>query len=222
MKAPVLALIIVSGLISGTLKGGSPENVSAPGPYVEVRKDPNITIYSRWVPVTETLKTRQVKVVFNCKADPEDAVALLREDHSFLSWMNGTAAYSRIKTTDDRNWYCYVRYGLPWPLNDMDCILKYRIEDPGGGSDARVLVTGVPEFMKYNDGVTRIRNLQCEWIIRKTSPDSITVEYVQFSNQPSKFPRWIIDPIIQKSLIKSFNTFRGLLENNHTTKKTGK
>jgi hypothetical protein len=217
MKTTALFLIMLSGLISAKAIGGSPENVLSTGRYTVVRGDQNIILYSRWVEVSSSVKTRQVKAVFTCRADPEEAVALLRDDHSYTSWMNGTRDFSRMKTVNNQNWYSYVRYALPWPLNDMDCVLKYRVEEFPEGTGMRIFITGNPDYIAPVDGVNRIPHLEVEWIIKRTTKGTISVEYSQFSKQPSKFPHWIIDPIVQKNLIKSLDSFRGIVEKQHNS-----
>ncbi len=218
MKTKVLSLLILSFFFFSPLNLCKAEIAPNAGPYFEVKKDLDITLYYRWVQVSETVKTRQVKAVFSCKADPEDVITLLRDDRSFLSWMKSTTSYYRIKTTDNRNWYCYVRYGFPWPLKDMDCILMYRIEDLKGASGFRVVITGLPDYISSMDGVNRISHLECEWTIKVSTTGFITVEYTQFSKVPSKYPRWIVDPIAQKSLINSLNSLRELIEKHHHVK----
>jgi hypothetical protein len=206
----------MTGLVPSFAGEPGSEKTAASGAYALVRTDQNISIYSKWVPLNETVSTRKVKAVFSCNAEVEDVVELLRSDGDMTKWMSGVSSYSRLKTNDPHSWYSYIRYGLPWPLADQDCVVRYEVEDFEDGKMTKILVTGLPDYVKAKDGVTRIPHLECEWVIRKTGENRLVIEFSQYSKQIPKFPRWITDPIIQKALIKSIVAFKGLLGNNET------
>ena len=196
------------------LFAGEPGSEKAPaaGAFTLVKTDQNISVYSKWIPLSETVSTRKVKAVFSCNAEVEEVVSLIKTDAAFVKWMSGVSEYTRLKTEGDNTWYSYIRYGLPWPLADQDCVVRYEVMRTTDGRTASVIVTGAPDYIAASDGVTRIPHLECEWVIRKTGDHRLVIEFSQYSKQEPKFPRWVTDPIIQKSLIKSCVAFRGLLE----------
>lgn len=210
----LLFIICMTGLVP--LFAGEPGSEKKPAKdvYTLVMTDQNISIYSKWIPLNETVSTRKVKAVFSCNAEVDEVVEFIRSDGNFIKWMSGVSVYNRLKTLDNLTWYAYIRYGLTWPLTDQDCIVLYEVEEAEDGGMARILVTGIPDYLSVKDGVTRIPHMECEWVIRKTGENRLVIEYSQYSRQEAKFPRWIADPIIQKALIKSFTAFKELLENN--------
>lgn len=202
----------MTGLVP--LMAGTPEPGMDPAAntYTLVRSDQNISIYTKWVPLNASVSTRKVKAVFSCTASMEEVLALVTNDAAVTRWMSNVDDFSRLKKVSDREWYCYIRYGLPWPLSDQDCILKYVVDSSPDGRSARVIVEGMPQYLPVKDGVNRISHLECEWIIYRTDDHRVLVEYTQYSKQPAKFPRKITDPLVQKAMIKSFASFRSIVE----------
>ena len=63
-----------------------------------VRSDDNISIYTRWIPVTETRSTRQLKAEFVIDCPAEKVVSVLRNEKSYTKWMKAAKTYYRLKT----------------------------------------------------------------------------------------------------------------------------
>jgi hypothetical protein len=210
----ILIIISMTGVLQ--LWGGTPGTGVDPSAnsYALVRSDQNISIYSKWIPLNEKVSTRKVKAVFSCAANVDEVLALVMNDAAVTRWMSNVAAFNRVKEVNDHEWYAYIRYGLPWPLSDQDCVLKYRIESPGDGRSARVLVEGMPVYMPAREGVSRISHLECEWLIYQADDNRVLIEYTQYSKQPPKFSRKITDPLVQKALIRSLAAFRAIVEQN--------
>jgi hypothetical protein len=208
----ILFIICMSGFI--TLVAGTPGSGADPAAstYTLVRSDQNISVYAKWIPLNETVSTRKVKAVFSCSAEVNDVIRLISDDAAVTQWMSNVADFNRLKSVSAGEWFSYLRYGLPWPLSDQDCIVHYVVEEMEGGKSARVLVTGIPDYIPVNSGISRISHLECEWLIHKTGDNRVVIEYSQYSKQPPKFPRKITDPLVQKALIRSLAAFRAIVE----------
>jgi len=175
--------------------------------FTLVKQEDDISIYTRWIPVDETRSARQVKVKFTVHAPADKLISVLLDDDSFTSWMRGTKDYHRIQTVDSVNWYSYIQFSIPWPLNDQDCIIRYTLRKHSG-TYMEITLNGEPAYLAPVDGVKRIPHMQGSWRLLEVSPEKTLVEYLIFSNQPSSFPRWITDPIIQNNMIKTMTAFR--------------
>ncbi|MBE0646330.1 MAG: SRPBCC family protein [Bacteroidales bacterium] len=172
-----------------------------------VKQENNISIYTRWIPVEEKRSARQVKVTFAIDAPVEKVLSVLADDSSFTTWMKGTREYRRVYTVDSGNWYSYIQFSIPWPLNNQDCIIHYEMREHSG-TYTEIYLNGEPGYLAAVDGVTRISHMEGAWRFVSAGPDRTLVEYVIFSKQPSSFPRWITDPIIQNNMIKTMTAFR--------------
>lgn len=200
----------------GPLMAGTPEHGTDPAmnTYTLVRSDQNISIYTKWIPLNSTVSTRKVKAVFSCQAEVNEVLALVVNDAAVTRWMSNVDEFSRVKNVSEREWYCYIRYGLPWPISDQDCVLHYETERSADGRSARVLVEGMPVYIPAKQGVSRISHLECEWIISRTGDHRVLVEYTQYSKQPPKCSRKLTDPLVQKAMIRSLAAFRDIVEQN--------
>jgi hypothetical protein len=210
----MIFILCMTGLSSLLYAGEpGPEKAASTGAYTLVKTDQNISIYTKWIPMNETVSTRKVKAVFSVNAGIDEVLTLIARDGSYVKWMSGVSEYTRVKSVDAAHWYSYIKYGLPWPLADQDCIIKYEVERSGDGKTAHVMVTGQPDYVPVKSKVTRIPHLECEWVIRQTGDGRVAIEFSQYSKQAPKFPRWVTDPIIQKTLIKTIVAFKSELEN---------
>ncbi|MFH1296571.1 MAG: hypothetical protein ABIJ04_04775 [Bacteroidota bacterium] len=206
----LLMMLLLSTLLWNNATGKNVaekvDNDNDPG-FVLVKDVSGIQIFTRWIPVTESRSARQIKSELVMKGTIATVLSVLRNDRSFTKWMNGTKDYYRVKTIDSSQWYSYVQFSIPWPLNNQDCIIKYEVsEDPPGGK-TMIRLTGTPSYIRHFEGVTRIPHMEGSWIITNLGHNKVKVEYSMFSNQKPSFPRWITDPIIQNNLLKTMAAF---------------
>ncbi len=172
-----------------------------------VKQANDICIFTRWIPVDENRSARQVKVEFTINAPADSALSVILDDDSFTTWMKGTRDYHRVQTMDSSNWYSYIQFSIPWPLNDQDCIIRYSVRK-NSETYTEVFLHGEPDYLAPVKGIKRISHMQGSWKLLAVSPERTVVEYTIFSNQPSSFPKWITDPIIQNNMIRTMSAFR--------------
>lgn len=214
-KTTTLLILLTFLLTSGFRKMS--ENSSSPdknSKFTLVRSDENISIYTRWIPATKTRMTREIKAEFIIDSPVNEIVSVLKDEKLYTQWMKSTKSYYRLKTTDENNWYAYIQFSIPWPLNNQDCILKYRVHENEDSSKTEIKLLGEPGFLKTYEGIERISHMEGSWIITRIDSQKSLVEYYMYSNQAPKFPTWITDPLIQKNLLKTMNALRDLIMNN--------
>ena len=85
-----------------------------------------ISLYERWVPHNGNT-VRELKAVFEITgAGLPDIITLLRDADKGNLWNTRASQYKIAGTTDQNTWLNYIRYKLPWPMDDQDCSLKYQ------------------------------------------------------------------------------------------------
>ena len=219
-KTTTLLVLLVFLLNTGFKKesrsnffSNDPSTIDVNAKFNLVRSDDNISIYTRWIPVTETRSTRQLKAEFVIDCPAEKVVSVLRDEKSYIKWMKATKTYYRLKTINENQWYSYVQFSIPWPLNNQDCILKYEVHECADPSKTEITLAGEPDFLQTYEGVERISHMEGSWVITKIGAGKSRVEYLVYSKQAPKFPTWITDPLIQKNLLKTMNAFREIVKN---------
>src|SRR5512138_836060 len=85
----IAALIVISGFKSDP--GVAPArtagaNNSGPS-YSLLKSEQDIRLYSRWLPVTDTRKAKQLKAELICKTRLETVLTLISRDENFTRWM---------------------------------------------------------------------------------------------------------------------------------------
>jgi hypothetical protein len=219
-KTTTLLVLLVFLMVSGFKKeagnnlfSNDPSAFEADTKFNLVRRDDNISIFTRLIRVTETRSTRQLKAEFVIDCPAEKVVSVLRDEKSYIKWMKAAKTYYRIKTINENQWYSYVQFSIPWPLNNQDCILKYEVHECSDPLKTEITLEGEPGFLQTYEGIERISHMEGSWIITQIDSRRSRVEYYMYSKQAPKFPTWITDPLIQKNLLKTMNAFRDIVKN---------
>ena len=179
-----------------------------------IKQEKNINLYARWIRVDDKRSARQLKAEFTVNASFANIFSLIKDDKKTTQWMKNTKSYYIITSIDQNNWYVYVQFSVPWPFNNQDCIIKYEIPTPDAFTQSEIRLTGVPDYLKVNKGVTRINHFEGTWRLMYLGKNSTKIEYEMFSKQAPAFPRWITDPIIQHNLISTMDAFREMVNKN--------
>jgi hypothetical protein len=179
--------------------------------FVLVKKDKNISIYEKWIKVDNTRYARQLKAEFMVNASIDKVVSVLKDVKNTTQWMKSAKTYYLLKKIDQNNWYSYVQFSIPWPLNNQDCIIKFEVLPASSAKRTEIRLTGVPNYLKEYKNVTRISDMEGSWILNNKGIKSTSVEYYIFSKQKPTFPRWITDPIMRNNMISTMNAFREIV-----------
>lgn len=224
-KTTQLMVLLVFLLASG-FRNESGSNVFTNDPsandannkFTLVRSDDEISIYTRWIPLDNTTATRQVKAEFMIDCPAKNVVSVLCDEKTSLQWMQSTKAFYRLKTINPNQWYAYIQFSIPWPLNNQDCILNYEVHDYPELSRTEIILQGEPDYQKPKKGIERISHMEGSWIITQLESGKTHVEYYMYSKQKPKFPIWLTDPLVQKNLIRSLDALRDLAQKSQITK----
>ena len=158
-------------------------------------------------------ETREIKASFEVEAEPSKIMELLRSEQQALLWMQGVKEVKILPGGTQNDWYVYLLYNIPWPLNKQDCIIHYRLVPDVGEDQILLMMDGTPDLMDEIKGIDRISHLCGSWRISRTCEGKCRIEYAVFSFQKPKFPRWATDPIVQSNLIRTMNSLKELAEN---------
>lgn len=178
--------------------------------FILIKKDNNISIYEKWIKVDDSRYARQLKVEFMVNASVEKIISVIRDDTNTTQWMKSAKNYYNLKKLDKNNWYSYVEFSVPWPLNNQDCIIKYEIL-PAVTDKIEIRLTGLPYYLQQYKNIERIMHMEGKWILFSQGVKGTKIEYYSFSNQKPKYPRWVIAPIMQNNLMASMSAFRDLV-----------
>lgn len=186
----------------------------AAGDFELVKADRNISLYERWVKHNGNT-VRELKADFFVKAaSAQDVVALLKNPAKGPRWNTNAKSYKIAYTTNDAVWLTYVRYKIPWPMDDQDCSLKYSFNKRDLNNPVcNIYFEGIlTEKFPVVKNVTRITGTRGKWVVEKVNNGSLKITYQIVTDKSASVPRWVSDPIIHDNLFKTITEFRKLLE----------
>ena len=127
--------------------------------------------------------------------------------------MKGVKEFSIVRKVNENDWFAYVLYWLPWPLNNQDCIIRYKCTSVQNGKTYIISLNGIPGYIPAKTNVDRISHISGQWKITTVNSNECNVVYSVYSEQKPKFPRWVTDPIIQNNLINTMASMKEISEN---------
>ncbi|WP_114791719.1 hypothetical protein U0035_17635 [Niabella yanshanensis] len=184
------------------------------GDFELIKAERNIALYERWVKHNGHT-VRELKADFTVKAaSAQDVVALLKNPAKGPRWNTNARNYKIAYTSNDAVWLTYVRYKIPWPMDDQDCSLKYSFNTSDLNSQVcNIYFEGIyTEKFPVVKNVTRITGTRGKWVVEKAKNGSLKITYQIVTDKSASVPRWVSDPIIHDNLFKTITEFRKLLE----------
>ncbi len=179
-----------------------------------VKKDEAIALYERWISAGSNNQVREIQAVFYARSDAASVIRLLKDPAQGKNWNSNVSMYT-VQVENAGLWTTYIRYDIPWPMDDQDCCLTYHVK-PVTADHKTVAVmfesktgSGCPVYK----GVTRIAGTRGKWLIEQTDPGALKITYTITSDKNKTMPRWISDPIVHKNVFQTLAAFKKTLEN---------
>ncbi len=178
--------------------------------YSFIKEGKNVRLFYRNVTLPNGEYTRELKAECIVRGIKHSILEHLKSQEHLKLWMQNIKNVNVLKDEDSKNWYTYIHYGLPWPLNDQDCILKFSLIENYNGY--HILYYAVPDYSKKENDVDRINIMQGKWDIRSLPNGYCKVEYTVATERNINFPRWAADPFVHRNLIESINSLKCRVE----------
>jgi hypothetical protein len=179
-----------------------------------VKQDNDIWLYERWIPGAGGENVREIKAVFLVKTAVPSVIGLFKDQSRGREWNTNASDYKIAAASDVKNWITYIKYDIPWPMDDQDCCLLYQYREPAGTGAATEIVfesTADNRFPLANK-TTRITGTRGKWIMEPVNGGQMKITYLVTTDRSKKIPRWVSDPIIHDNLFRTMTKFKGLLE----------
>ena len=176
------------------------------GTFKLVRVKGGVSLYERWVEIEPGLKVRELKAEFVSDAGPATLMSLLKDATRAHRWMQSMEEFKLVETPSAGNWTSYVRYSIPWPLEDQDIVLRYQSYSVNGCYTVSFQSTAHASY-PVKEGVTRMKGVSGSWQFQPKSSGQTQVTYLIITKNRSTMPRWLTDPLVQDNLLDTMNGF---------------
>jgi len=204
MKKSLVALVTFLA-ISVTASGGTPL-----GEFKMLKTRNGIDLYYRWMRMSDNNKVRQMKAVVEFNGDAQDVKELLKDEGSAAGWIPSAEEFRNLTAVNGPEWASYIRFAIPWPFADQDCILEYK-ESTGPGGETVIDFRTNPDYIEKYDDIGRMKDICGSFVIREQADGRSTLECYFVSEKASKLPRCITEPIVTGSLLNLMEALKARL-----------
>ncbi|HEY9256704.1 START domain-containing protein [Chitinophaga sp.] len=179
-----------------------------------VKQDNAIALYERWIPGAAGENVREIKAVFVVKAAVPAVVGLFKNQARGMEWNTNASDYKIAAASDLQHWITYIKYDIPWPMDDQDCCLLYQYHELGAEGRAAEIIFESTDDGRFPVGskTTRITGTRGKWIMEPAARGQMKITYMVTTDRSRKIPRWVSDPIIHDNLFRTMTKFKSLLE----------
>jgi len=174
-----------------------------------LRKSNQVSLFYRWVEIGDSLKTREIKAVFEVKANYKNLLLNLKNEKKFSFWTAATKE-CMIFEKDECNWITYSMMDFPSLLPQKDMLIDYQIYKEN--KHIHIQMKSVPDELPYLEGIQRMKNYSGYWDFVSIDKETYLVEFSSLTYDTPMFPRFIQDPVVHRMLISSLERFIQLSE----------
>jgi hypothetical protein len=213
MHYPIFVAALVSLLVPQILTAqNSSEEIEIYEEWRLQKEKDGIQIYTRWVPVEEDRKARQMHAIMQVDASLEAVVMAFSDQEQVPKWLSRAQEYFHFIPQGKTDWYAYTRFNIPWPMQDQDLITRNQLTQDSDSRQVHVTIEGVKDYIPEKKDAMRIPHFEGTWDFTPNADGSIKVDYYLFVKSKPVLPRWMIDPIVEYGMWRTFSDFRETAE----------
>lgn len=180
--------------------------------FTLVDEEDGIKLYERWHSPESGEPYRELKAVVMVQAEPSEMVKALQTERIAPRWMQHVEAFNYLNSGQKNQWHTYVKYGMPWPMRDYDCVLLFQQTTLSTGAIRVVFESDQLQQYPPNNGVERLGQLAGSWHFKPQVNGRSEVTHHVMTKKPSNLPRMVIDPIVRSNLITTMGAFRDVVQ----------
>ena len=163
----------------------------------------------RWLYLdnNKKVKERKAQMILH-DISTEDVAGMIRNYKLIPQWMNNVDKVQLLVKHNNRSWVIFMVFKLPWPLRNKFLITEIQeIHHPflplitfkinSSNNYDPPFECEVNDFGQYNS----------EWKIYALNPTTTFAAFSAYSTSDPQFPRWLQDPVINRSFIRSMENF---------------
>lgn len=175
------------------------------GEWGDADESDGVTIWYRDIEFSNGDETRQLKAEFTLHASLDTILHYMKQPELVAKWNEGFSSCSMLEDNGN-HWVLYSVYDIPFPLTKKDLVADYRLHYEG--NNVIVNTYPRPEYKAEVKGYERERYNFNEWTLIRMDKDHYKAVFNVITLSSSSVPNFIKDPIIQRTLIKSFVQLR--------------
>jgi hypothetical protein len=211
--SPIHSFLCAAVVVIGTLPVKAQKKQK--DDFTLVKQKGMVAIYERWITMPKSnppVKAREIKGEFTFNNSIYAALALIKDEKKIKQWQDLVSECKVYLKPDTTTWLEYSYFDIPWPVNDQDHFIEYKLHEKKPGH-----VLFITFETKSNDAlapprenVTRM-SLAGSWTFEQITPKKTRATY-RILSKPAKIPTFVTDPVIRNNMITTLEEFIALLE----------
>ncbi|MEI9921171.1 MAG: hypothetical protein WDO14_20595 [Bacteroidota bacterium] len=206
----IRSLLFVFTLISGAAFCQDKEG------FVAVKNEPPIIVSERWVEFPNkkpTVISRELKSEFVVNASIYKVINLIWDESKVNDWQQRVNNYKIYRKADTTTWDEYSLRDIPWPLDDQDSYMEYKLSEVTPGKEYIVTFKSKVDdnIAPQKNGIHRIE-LIGSWKFVQIAPNVVRVVYRIQSAPATNAPRMIVDSVVRNNLLESIKSLTAIAE----------
>jgi len=169
----------------------------------------------RWLTLNDGSKVieRKARMIVQ-GVSPKQVAAVIRDYKLIPKWMNAVSEAQLIKSADNNLWVIFLIFKLPWPLRNKYLINEVREQKHSFLPLYSFKINSSDKYKPpFDCKINDFGHYEGVWKVYSWQKDVTYIEFSAFSTAPPQFPRWIQDPIVNRSFAKTMESFYKLLKN---------
>lgn len=173
------------------------------------KNEDGIKVYTR---LPEGSKLEEVRATVRVKASLSAFAALLKDVDGYIEWAYNCVESKIVKAVCDTAQCYYTHTDLPWPASDRDLIFRSSLKQDSATLIIKTNSVCVPDMLKQNDGIVRIRTGRTSWTLTPLSGGFVDVDYFASIDPGGSVPTWLVNSTIDMGPFNTLQKVRELLE----------
>jgi hypothetical protein len=199
MQKRLFGIVIILLLL--TFSASSQENWNL------VKEEAGIKIYTKTESGSE-YKAFKAEMQVSCEV--ENIVEVLKNTESNNNWVVNCKGVKLLKAEANEQYY-YMETSLPFPFENRDMVYHFQYLNIDG-NQVRVIVTGIPEYIKPMKGIVRIAKTNGYWLLTSIDSNKTTVTYQMHVEPGGLIPAWLANPFIKNVPFSIFKELRKIVQ----------
>jgi hypothetical protein len=177
-------------------------NLIAAENWEKIESKSGITIYERWVNVSNNVFVKERKGEMVITGTMNSVLNTLNDPSKTKIWMENVSDAYLINKESEKEWSSYTYFSLPWPIEnrDMVAVSKLIYNNP---KYATIEMVSKENALPLKKSVKRLIDYKATWKIADIGNGHIFVSLSAISKTPPEFPRFIMDPIVRGAFLRN-------------------
>src|SRR6478609_215891 len=154
-----------------------------------IRDESGIKVYTK----KGTTSVKSLKLVTTVKAKLSSIVYLLLDKPNYPTWVYRCINSYEITKVTDYEYYHYQETSVPWPAENRDVILWFRMSQHPTTKVLTITISAKPDYLPRKSGKVRITQMDAKWILTPLANGDCVIEYYLSIDPGGSVPGWIVN-----------------------------